>query len=141
MATAKDREGFIARLVSEFNGRPCPISKENQTGKLLLEQCTDAARALMRHAKTHGRLACEACNGYPGGRHDYRFDDKFLEQWEAKRAAHEARIEARMVEILAPFGIVPRFGGDPRGYTVKIHFPSGAYNTWGGREEGYGVPQ
>lgn len=30
--------------------------------------------------------------------------------------------------------------GDPRGYTTKLHLPSGEYNTWGGKEEGYGVP-
>jgi hypothetical protein len=36
---------------------------------------------------------------------------------------------------------LPDFGGDPRGYTVKVHLPNHAYNTWGGAESGYGVPQ
>ena len=35
--------------------------------------------------------------------------------------------------------IVPDFGGDPRGYTVKLHLPEGTSNTWG--RDGYGVPQ
>jgi hypothetical protein len=30
--------------------------------------------------------------------------------------------------------------GDPRGYPLLLHFPSGEYNTWGGKEHGYGVP-
>jgi hypothetical protein len=36
------------------------------------------------------------------------------------------------------FGV--KFKDDPRGYTVRLLLPSGAYNTWGGKEEGYGVP-
>lgn len=32
-----------------------------------------------------------------------------------------------------------RVNGDPRGYPVKLQLPSGRYNTWGGREEGYGI--
>lgn len=38
-------------------------------------------------------------------------------------------------------GVVPDFGGDPRGYTVKLLLPDGSYNTWGGFECGWGVPQ
>lgn len=29
--------------------------------------------------------------------------------------------------------------GDPRGYSLKFQFPSGRYNTWGGREDGMGI--
>ncbi len=29
--------------------------------------------------------------------------------------------------------------GDPRGYCLKIHLPDGSYNTWGGKETGYGI--
>lgn len=36
--------------------------------------------------------------------------------------------------------LAPRVTGDPRGYCLKLHTPSGRYNTWGGKEEGYGVP-
>ena len=36
--------------------------------------------------------------------------------------------------------IRPRVTGDPRGYCLKLHTPNKRYNTWGGEEEGYGVP-
>lgn len=29
--------------------------------------------------------------------------------------------------------------GDPRGYCLKLHLPDGSYNTWGGKEAGYGI--
>lgn len=39
-------------------------------------------------------------------------------------------------------GVTLELGGDPRGYTVKLMTPkSGRYNTWGGAECGWGVPQ
>ena len=31
-------------------------------------------------------------------------------------------------------------GGDPRGYCTKLRLKSGRYNTWGGAEDGWGVP-
>ena len=37
-------------------------------------------------------------------------------------------------------GTVPNFSGDPRGFVVKLHFPNGACNTWGGESSGFGVP-
>lgn len=30
-------------------------------------------------------------------------------------------------------------GGDPRGYVLKIILPTGRYNTWGGKESGWGI--
>lgn len=32
-----------------------------------------------------------------------------------------------------------KFNGDPRGFPVKIKHPSEVHNTWGGREDGWGV--
>jgi hypothetical protein len=29
--------------------------------------------------------------------------------------------------------------GDPRGYCLKLHLPDGSYNTWGGKESGFGI--
>ena len=31
-----------------------------------------------------------------------------------------------------------KVGGDPRGYCLKIMLPNGRYNSWGGKEEGWG---
>jgi phage/plasmid primase-like uncharacterized protein len=32
-----------------------------------------------------------------------------------------------------------RVTGDPRGYCLKLHLPNEDHNTWGGKEEGYGI--
>lgn len=87
-----------------------------------------AAGDLMRLARRHQSLAVAMCNGYP--------DERGAELAERETE----RIRKRITEITTSLGLSARFGGDPRGYTVKIAFPSGAYNTWGGREEGWGVP-
>jgi hypothetical protein len=29
--------------------------------------------------------------------------------------------------------------GDPRGFSLKLHLPDGSYNTWGGKESGFGI--
>ena len=48
------------------------------------------------------------------------------------------RLEKRVRELLPPqIGVT--FNGDPRGYAIKLHFESGVYNTWGGKEEGWGI--
>lgn len=55
-----------------------------------------------------------------------------------------ARIEASEKALRAwakRHGVALRLGGDPRGFTVKVMMPrTGAYNTWGGESEGFGVP-
>jgi hypothetical protein len=58
-------------------------------------------------------------------------------------AAVEARIRALVSSLPTVNGqpIRVRFGGDPRGYTVKLTMPDGRYDTWGGPAEGIGVPQ
>lgn len=50
-----------------------------------------------------------------------------------KRNRHHISALARQVGAT---GV--NFGGDPRGYTVKLVFPSGVNNSWG--DDGYGVP-
>ena len=129
MATAKEREQFIALMVRDYPEVPLHIA-------------ADTARKILRLARTHGNLAVEQCNG-PAWGQQYGYNPKpgEWEAWEDARTKREASCERRITKLCAPFGIVPRFGGDPRGYTVKLQLPSGAHNTWGGREEGYGVPQ
>lgn len=131
MATTKEREQFVAFMQRELATFP-PAEVEQ------------AARLLLRHAATHGRLAEESCNGHPAQGSpsmDVKSLGKLQEKWDARIEREEKRIEKRIGEICAPFGIRPDFGGDPRGYTVKLFLPSGKYNTWGGKESGYGVPQ
>jgi hypothetical protein len=91
-----------------------------------------AADDLCRLSRRHARLAEKTCNVAMG---------------DAEQDAHqraEDKTEERMNTALSCLnieGAALKFGGDPRGFTVKLLLPSGEYNTWGGAEEGYGVPQ
>lgn len=52
----------------------------------------------------------------------------------------EQKAEKEMSEIAKKLGLRIHFDGDPRGFTVKLHTPSGnVHNTWGGEEIGYGI--
>ncbi|MBT9176519.1 MAG: hypothetical protein DDT20_00838 [Firmicutes bacterium] len=131
MATAKEREEFIARFVSEY-------SQQHAAHEVLT-----AARALLRYARRHGRLALEECNG-PGeyvNQIPYPRAGEIYNEWQTRVERETERVEARMRAVCEPFNLPAHFSGDPRGYTVKVKFPSGASNTWGGSEDGWGVPQ
>lgn len=52
----------------------------------------------------------------------------------------EERVKEQLKEIGKMCMLPLKFNGDPRGYTVKCFFFDGSYNTWGGAEEGYGIP-
>lgn len=78
---------------------------------------------LMTLAREHGRLQELACS-------QEMPDD------------YDTEIEAQIRDLCERvIGCRVKFGGDPRGYTVKVFLPSGRYNTWGGESEGWGVPQ
>lgn len=77
---------------------------------------------LMRLARRHGKLQEKACN-------------------EQVPENHDAKCEDEIWRVCCRIGCKVKFGGDPRGYTVKVFLPSGRYNTWGGAEDGWGVPQ
>ena len=129
MATAKEREEFIAAMVREF-----PNKSADSVAQL--------ARLLLRHAKTHGRLAEETYNGHPAQGSPSlpaATINRLQEKWDARIARQEKQVERRMSEIAAELGAKIDFGGDPRGYTVKLILPSGHSNTWG--QDGFGIPQ
>jgi hypothetical protein len=50
-------------------------------------------------------------------------------------------LRERLITIAKKHGanIVADVTGDPRGYCLKLHLPDGSYNTWGGRESGFGI--
>lgn len=58
----------------------------------------------------------------------------------ARQKARRQRAEGFILAMCEALGFSVRFGGDPRGYTTKITFPDGSWNTFGGREDGWGVP-
>lgn len=136
-APYKARIGFVTKFCEEFPDRP-------------REECIHAAGRLLRNAATHARLQEETCNGHPvqqqcpprGG--DIRrwnvHANKLRAAWDARIEKQEAAVERRVRAICAAFNLPVTFGGDPRGFTIKLHFASGAYNSWGGADEGWGVP-
>ena len=50
-----------------------------------------------------------------------------------------ANLEKRVTATCKRLGITCHFNGDPRGYAVRLHLPKEQYNTWGGKEEGWGI--
>ena len=129
MTYQKEREQFIAQLVRAVPAQP-------------VHHVTHAATLLLRHASTHGRLACESCNGHPAQSSPtlpQATISRLQDAWDARIAKREAQVEARIRAIAGELGLQADFGGDPRGYTVKLQLPGDMHNTLG--RDGYGVPQ
>ena len=122
MSYSREREAFIARIVSEVSNNPGdtrPYDERPGFG-----QRADLARAILRDATTHHRNAERECS-------------EDMSEREAARVAKqseacERRIAARLAE-LGPGFVVAEFTGDPRGATVKIRVPSGYGDSWGDR--------
>ena len=51
------------------------------------------------------------------------------------------KLRARLNAIAAKYNINLKADvtGDPRGYCLKLHLPDESYNTWGGKESGFGI--
>jgi len=79
---------------------------------------------MVRLAKVLHKIAEHECNGYS------------YKAMEGRKFNSQVTIGT----IAVKYGLKVDFDGDPRGYVVKIHAPKGdVYNTWGGRESGYGI--
>lgn len=113
--------------------------------RLILESATDDWRAkhgdntfraaegladlLLRRASRHHTLCEHACNRELSSRE------------ERETEAIERNVTADLAEVNPAIVVEPT--GDPRGYTIKLHFPPingrKPYNTWGGEETGFGI--
>lgn len=114
--SAKERQVFINAVITY-----APIESAARHAEL--------AADLMREASTYGRLQETECN----------------RELSKRERDDETRCAARLTLIAQRLGVGLKLGGDPRGYTVKVLFPKDAqgrrpYNTWGGEEDGWGVP-
>ena len=119
MATkADDFALFVAVLAEADRLHPGP------RGLLPPQELTGRAVAFRKLARSLERYAVKGCNVGLNEREDAR----------ASKAADAARDMARLI------GATAIVGGDPRGYCLKLVLPTGRYNTWGGAEEGWGVP-
>lgn len=115
---ADDFALFVAVLMEVTHKHPSvkgPFAPHEVVGK---------AKAFRRAARTLERLAVAGC-------------ERALTPFEEKRQ----RAVTEMCRFLAAdFGANVHTGGDPRGFALKLDLPTGRYNTWGGAEEGWGVP-
>lgn len=101
---------------------------------LLARQCPNASRGqiahavavLIRQARKLHRLAEKACNSL--------HTERDARAWIVATSASVAICEMLGV----PCKVISN--GDPRGYVLRLRFDDGTHNTWGGEEEGYGVP-
>ncbi len=101
----------------------------SETACVLARECdlapakaTHLADTLRRLSQEHCRLQEAQCNGPLTKRQETR----------------ERNIEATVRKLIADHlpGVTARFQGDPRGYTVRLLLPSGAYNSWDGKTWG-----
>jgi hypothetical protein len=119
--TTKTQESaeFVAILAEEARTTTDP---DGQVLRAIV--IADTADELMRLSRSHHYLQEASCNG----------------ELTSRQEARERNIEAKIVELAKLVGADRvRFGGDPRGCTVKLVFPSGRTNDWG--HEGICVPQ
>jgi predicted RNA-binding protein Jag len=57
----------------------------------------------------------------------------------SRQESREANMEKEITAICEEMGFSVSFDGDPRGYTVKVKFPQENSNTWGGKQDGWGI--
>lgn len=129
MTQQSDRVNFILRFCLSYPARP-------------REETVHAAGQLLRLARKYQRLAEEECDG-PGDyihRIPYPRAGKILDQWQAGLEKRQEATAAKIRALCTEWSLPVDLGGDPRGYCVKVHFPDGKGNTWGGDSEGWGVP-
>lgn len=115
-ASTKDRQLFVEMVVKS-------------TSRVVAPRRAELAHDLLRDASTYGRLQETECN----------------RELTPRERDSETRCAGRLKLIAETLGVGLKLGGDPRGFTVKVLFPVGAdgrrpYNTWGGEEDGWGVP-
>lgn len=89
----------------------------------------DTAQKLRWNAARYCNMQERYCNIDPGS-------DRVAARWERQEALCEARIK----ELLRPYGIGVSFAGDPRGYVVSLHFNPPQTNSFSGRvADGWGI--
>jgi hypothetical protein len=83
-----------------------------------------SASAIHKMARSLHRLAEIECNGETTPR-------------QAKRTENLERDVAAL--LIACGATAVHQNGDQRGYAVNAVFPTGDYNTWGGKDDGFGI--
>lgn len=117
-AKRKEREEFVAAIALHAGGNA--------------ERRAWFAQRMMYYGISYGRIQENTCNGYqtPAGDWD--------EQAALRDERKEKSIESKVNLLCQQFDCKVKFGGDPRGATIKIIVPDGYTNDWG--REGICVP-
>ena len=93
-------------------------------GKRSPRDAAQEAAELCRFASSLNRLNEIACNSGLSERQERR----------------KQNLQTRIKAVLQRAGLVlNHFNSDPRGYAVYLDLPDGSYNSFGGRECGYGI--
>ena len=124
MTTSKERQEFIA-LMYEHSPHEW---RDNDPSMFIQRQ----ANKLMRYGATLNRLAANLCNGYQDAQGNWDEWRTTLAEKKQERIEHKAQVVAESIggRIITQH--------DPRGCVLKIIFPDGRTNDWGG--EGFCVP-
>jgi|SRR5437868_14712293 len=93
-------------------------------GKRTPREAAHDAAELCKSANSLNRLNEIACNCGLSERQERR----------------KQKLQERIKTVLERAGLIlNHFENDPRGYAVYIDLPDGSYNSFGGRENGYGI--
>ena len=93
-------------------------------GKRTPREAAHDATELCKSANSLNRLNEIACNCGLSERQERR----------------KQKLQERIKTVLERAGLIlNHFENDPRGYAVYIDLPDGSYNSFGGRENGYGI--
>jgi hypothetical protein len=93
-------------------------------GKHTPREAAHDATELCKSANSLNRLNEIACNSGLSERQEQR----------------KQKLQQQIKTVLDRAGLVlNHFETDPRGYAVYIDLPDGSYNSFGGRENGYGI--
>ena len=136
MATKQQREERTRTLLM-LSG----IARENGHEISQTEISADLD-TLHRYETTLHRIAENECNGWPretverrdGKTYRYSVTDA---AWQARDERKETTIQGKVRELAGKYGLSVRFGGDPRGGSIRLIIPDGRSNgfvndgTWG----------
>ena len=143
MSYQKARDEFIGQLVEEVQAK----DGTNNEG-------VDLARAILRNASTIQRCEEAVCSSEAADRDRVPCpaiksgseEDCACDQYQGKHGdtprvqVQILKAQQRISAACEPWSIKPNYQGDPRGCCVKLILPSGRWNSWGGKEDGFCVP-
>jgi len=125
--------------ISKFLGEDAPCrpsqSYTKQPTRLAVLNAVEDTVTFERIERALRAIFTRQCNGYCNERTGR--EDEVAKVRDERR---EAKLRAKAEELAKRIGLSIHFNGDPRGAAIKIHTPrTGAYNSFGGAEDGWCV--